>query len=304
MPKYSTVIICTHNRAHLLKRVLKSITRQTLKPEQFEVIVVDDGSSDDTASVCECLRKEIPNMQYVSTGKNIGTGSAANLGMRSARGDYIIFTDDDCIAHREWAERLRDTLDREPIVAGAVVSPVSNFIKLCHHIAQFGPFTPGRKAGPISFIAGANMGFRRSVLEELNGFQDIKRCDPDTEIILRARSKGYQIYFAPDAVVTHDPDRTTLESIFKYSSDHASSTIILRNQHRSLLRTPFILRSPALILATSPVIALGVTASYYLRSWDLLKFFWTFPMIYALKLAWCWGAARGLRKWNNLGRDG
>jgi GT2 family glycosyltransferase len=142
------------------------------------------------------------------------------------------------------------------------------------------------------------MGFRRSVIEDLNGFQEIKRRSPDMEFILRARSKGYQINFAPDVVVTHDPNRTTLATIFSYASNQASSTIILRSQYKSLLRTPFILRSPALILAASPVLAFGISARYYLRSR-----FWTLPVVYALKLAWCWGAAHGLRRWNNSGRE-
>ncbi len=231
----------------------------------------------------------------------MGTGRAANLGIQSARGEYLMFTDDDCIAHELWAERLLNALAKAPIVAGAVESPVSNIVKLCHNIAQFGPFMPGRTAGPINLIAGANMGFRRSVLENLNGFQDVKRCDPDMEIILRARLKGYRIYFAPDVIVTHDPDRSTLAAIFSYSAEHASSTIVLRNEYRSILRTPFILRSPALILVTSPMIAFGVTTKYYLMNWKLLKLFWTFPMVFTLKLAWCWGCAYGLRTWDHSG---
>jgi GT2 family glycosyltransferase len=198
---------------------------------------------------------------------------------------------------------MREALDSNHIVAGAIVSPVSNFAKLCHNIAQFGPFAPGRKAGPIDFIAGANMGFKRSVLEDLNGFQEIKRRSPDMELILRARSKGYQINFVPDVVVTHDPDRTTLSSIFNYASNQASSTIILRNQYQSLLRTPFMLRSPTLILIASPVLAFGITARYFLHSSSLLKFIWTLPVVYALKLAWCWGAAQGLRRWDQSAKE-
>jgi GT2 family glycosyltransferase len=154
----------------------------------------------------------------------------------------------------------------------------------------------GRKAGPVEFIAGSNMGFRKSVLKELNGSQEGRRCAEDMELILRARLKGYRIYFVPDAVVTHDHDRTTLAKILKYSLEHASVTILLRNQYCSLLRTPFVLRSPALILMAAPVIALKVTAGIYMSNLHLAKYFWTAPMVFALKLAWCWGAACGLRR--------
>lgn len=293
---FVSVIIRTYNRANLLKRVLHSLASQTLSNEQFEVMVVDDGSIDSTIDVCKTMRRKLPNIKYVSSGANIGLGSLTNLGVRSAGGDCILLIDDDCIAKEDWVERLSISLSREQIVAGAIASPVSNYIKLCHNIAEFHPFMPGRKARAVESIAGANMGFRRSVFEELNGSQEGRRCADDMELILRARLKGYRIYFVPDAVVTHDHNRTTLADIFRYSSEHASVTILHRNKYCSLMHTPFVLRSPALILMAAPVIALKVTAGIYLSNLYLLKRFWTAPMVFALKLAWCWGAARGLRR--------
>jgi glycosyltransferase involved in cell wall biosynthesis len=294
--------MCTYNRAPLLQRALKSLSRQTLRPEQFEVIVVDDGSDDNTAEVCEVMRHEMPNIKYRSAGRNTGIGSAANMGVQSAQGDYLIFTDDDCIAREDWAECMRDALMKYPLVAGSVKSPTSNFIKLCHNIAEFHPFMPGRKAGPTDFIAGANMGIRRSLYEEVKGFRDADSLAPDMHFILKARQAGYQIHFVPEAVVTHDHARTSFSSIFRYSADHASETILLRNRYRLLMNTPLVLRSPALLLAAAPVIALKVTAGIYVNNINNAKFIWTSPVVYALKLAWCWGAARGLRNWNKSGR--
>jgi GT2 family glycosyltransferase len=292
---FVSVIIRTYNRAHFLERVLSSLANQTLSTEQYEVIVVDDGSKDSTREVCNKMRLKLPDIRYVSSGTNIGLGSITNLGVRSARGDYILFVDDDCIAKKDWVECLSKPLKHENIVVGSVVSPVTNYIKLCHNIAEFHSFMPGRRAGPVEFIVGANMGFRRSVFDELNGTQENRRCAEDMELILRARLKGYRIYFVPDAVVTHDHNRTTLTEIFRYSSNHASVTILLRNQYRSLLHTPFVLSSSILILMAAPVIALKVTTGIYLSNLYLLKRFWTAPTVFALKLAWCWGAAMGLR---------
>jgi GT2 family glycosyltransferase len=229
-------------------------------------------------------------------------GCAANLGVQSSKGDYLIFTDDDCIAREDWVESMSAALLKYPLTAGTVASPTGNFVKLCHNISEFHPFMQGRKAGTVDFIAGANMGFRRSLYEELKRFPDRRVISPDMHFILRARQEGYQIYFIPDAVVTHDHDRTSFSDIFRYAADHASETILLRNRYRLLLRTPFVLRSPFLILATAPVIALKVTASIYWGNINNVKFFWTAPVVYALKLAWCWGAAHGLRNWNNSRR--
>lgn len=298
-----SIVICTYNRAKLLGRLLLALSRQTIAPEQLEIVVVDDGSEDETHMVSERMRSSLANLKYISPGRNIGLAGAANLGIQSSQGNYILFTDDDCIPREDWAEQVCAALDRHPIIAGAIASPDRDFIKLCHNVSEFHPFLPGRKARSVKFIAGANMGFRRSAIEELRGFLTEREYSPDMELILRARQKGYKVHFTPQAVVLHDPARTTLKSILRYSADHASATIILRNKYRSVMRTPFVLRRPAFILAASPIIALRVTGEIYLRNLRLIRHFWTAPVVYALKLAWCWGAARGLRAWIRAGRE-
>jgi GT2 family glycosyltransferase len=260
------------------------------------VIVVDDGSTDSTLAVCETVQEELPNLKYISISVNCGLGHARNVGVKVASGDYILFTDDDCIPQKDWIERLSAVLYQEPIAAGAVATDASNYWKLCHNIAEFHAFMPSRKPGPIDFIAGANMGFRRSTLEELNGFKAVRKHGEDMELILRARASGYQVFFSPEAVVIHDPQRTSPRSIFRYSYAHASESILLRNLYRELLRTPFILSSPALILAASPLIALKVTADIYLRNSNIPLAIQTMPIVFALKLTWCWGATWGLLK--------
>ncbi len=292
---FVSVIVCTRNRAQPLSRNLKSLARQDLPATEFEIVVVDDGSEDNTAAVCESARRESHNLRYVATGVHVGLARARSLGLKESRGDYLLFTDDDCIAHSDWARHMRDALSREEIVAGAVAASHGNYFKLCHSIAQFHEFMPGRKAGPRTFIAGANMGFRRSVLEALNGFDRTARCAEDTELILRACSRRHRPHFLPEAIVTHDPERTNLRSIFRYAVEHAATTIRLRNRYRRILRTPFLLRSPLLLIIASPVIALKVTADVYLRNPLVARLFWTIPIVYALKVAWCFGAARGLR---------
>lgn len=291
-----SIIICTYNRAGLLERALRALARQTIRPEHFEVIVIDDCSEDATATVCDIARRDLPNLRYVCNSTNMGIPGAANRGICVSSGDRLLFTDDDCIAHNNWVECMGKALLSEPIVAGAVASPVSNYIRLCHNIAEFHRFMPGLKGGPVQFIAGANMGIRRSVIEELAGFQNCAMLAPDMEMVLRAQSKGHSIFFEPNAIVTHNPDRTTLASVFRYASKHASETVVYRNQYRSLLRTPFVIRLSALTVLASPLIALKVTLGIYLKNTSLMRFFRTIPLVYLLKVAWCWGAAVGLRK--------
>ncbi len=133
-----------------------------------------------------------------------------------------------------------------------MASPTSDFVKLCHNIAEFHPFMPGRKAGPTDFIAGANMGIRRSLFEEVKGFRDTDPVAPDMHFILKARQAGYQIHFVPEAVVTHDHDRTSFSSIFRYSADHASETILLRNRYRRASAVLHLSSAPRVTSRCSP----------------------------------------------------
>jgi cellulose synthase/poly-beta-1,6-N-acetylglucosamine synthase-like glycosyltransferase len=207
----------------------------------------------------------------------------------------LLYTDDDCIPRPDWALRMVEALSQEPVVAGAVTPSHGSFVQLCHNVAQFAGYMPCRKAGPVAFMAGANMGLRRSVLEEAGGFCEGMRCAEDMELCLRLRARGYRPHFSPDAVVAHDPDRRRLPVIFRYAMEHAATTVQLRDKHRSMLRTPFVLRSPLLLLAASPAIALVVTVRIFLGSGAPARHFYTAPVVYALKVAWCIGAARGLR---------
>jgi GT2 family glycosyltransferase len=297
------VIICSYNRAKLLERALRSLARQTLSPDRFELVVVDDGSSDATAGVCESLRRDgLPNLKCMRT-EHAGLASARNAGARSTAAERILFMDDDCVAAPDWVERMMAALGRHPVIAGAVATSRDNFCRLCHNISQFYAFMPSRKPGPVDFIAGANMGFHRRVIQEVGGFEDNQRHAEDMEFILRARGNGYRPCFAPEAIVTHLPDRVTPAQIIRYAARHAECTILLRQQHLRTLHTPFVLRSPALLLAGAPLIAFKVTAGIYAGDRELLRLWWTAPLVYATKLAWCAGAARALRRQRRVSED-
>lgn len=293
--KIASVVLCTFNRAKLLRRALESLAQQTIEPEKFEVIVVDDGSDDETQEIVREMSSKHSFIRLLSGEGNMGSSGARNLGFASAKGEYILFTDDDCIVKDNWIETMCAALDREPIVSGSIESPKSGYVKLCHNIAHFHPFMPNHKSGPVGFLAGANMGFHRSVIEELGGFDDEMILAGDMQLCLRARSRGYQPYLNQEAVVVHDPEYISLAGAVKSSYAHAATTISLRNEYRSLLNTPSVLKYPAWIRVASPLIALSVTSKIYLWNPRLLSSFWTVPFVFFLKVVWCFGAARGLK---------
>jgi glycosyltransferase involved in cell wall biosynthesis len=291
----ASVVVCTRNRARRLERLLESLAAQTIRPETFEIIVVDDHSEDETPSTCRKWRERFDNMVPVRLERHSGIGAAGNRAIARATGQFLLFIDDDCIADPGWLEGMIQTLETAPIAAGAIRSPTANYFQLCHNIAQFHPFLmPGPVTRRLEFIAGANLGVRRDVMTALDGFNAATPI-PDMEWILRARQRGFTIAFAPRGAITHDPDRYSCRAILTYAGAHASHSIQLRNHFAALLHTPRLFRSPLFLRLASPLIALFITAAIYARNRQLWRRAITFPVVFLAKVAWCWGAARGLR---------
>ncbi len=290
----ASVVICTYNRSKFLERLLESLSNQTMPSDLFETLVVDDSSSDDTTKVCKRFSSGILRLKYICTEKNSGLAKARNLGVAAVSSDFVLFTDDDCIPLQDWIEKTCYALEKHPIVAGAVDSTRSSYLRLSHDIAEFHGMMFNRKSQYIQCIAGANMAFRKDVLLHLNGFREELRLAQDMDLMIRAQIKGYRIFFEPGSRVTHHHDRKTISEIFGYSVRHAKATIALRNQYGEFLRTPFFLRSPYLTLLAAPFISLGVSIRIFLGTPGMLPFISTAPVVFGLKLAWCWGATRGL----------
>ena len=289
-----SVIVTTYNRSQLLQRLLSGLANQTFPNEKFEIIVVDDGSTDDTATICKAMSTLLPNLVLLKMETNSGQARSAIRGIVIAKGDKYLFTDDDCIPDPTWIEKMNESLLKYPIVAGAIRTPLSDYRILVENISEFHPFLLGNRDRVVPFIAGANMGYRKEFFNKVSAFKP-GYAIPDMELILRARESGFSIQFIGEAIVTHDPRRGNFQKIIHHATHASYHTIQLRNTHATLLKTPFILKSSALLLLFSPIIALAKTIQIFTGNRELLRVLHAAPAVFLLKLAWCWGAFRGLR---------
>src|ERR1019366_9141445 len=124
VPRISAVV-CTYNRAELLPRALDSLATQALPAGQFEIILVDDGSSDATRAVAADFARRAPNFVAIHH-VNRGLGAARNTGWRAARAPLIAFLDDDAIAPPEWLDticRRFAAADARVAVLGGPIDP-------------------------------------------------------------------------------------------------------------------------------------------------------------------------------------
>src|SRR3954452_2766035 len=98
-----SAVFATHNRAGRLGELLASFRRQTLSPDEFEVIPVDDGSNDGTQEVLElAMREGGLRIRPLKLERSLGPAAARNAGWRSARAPLVAFTDDDCVTDPDW----------------------------------------------------------------------------------------------------------------------------------------------------------------------------------------------------------
>lgn len=206
-----SVIICTHNRAKSLEATLAALLELELGGIwSFEALIVDNASSDDTPAVIDAAiaRASFP-MRRLSE-RRAGLSHARNAGLQASSGDFILFTDDDCIVQRDWVRSAVNVLGGGPprFVGGRVEPLEPDDVQV--------PVRTGEaterlvSAGQIiAFMHGANMAFTRSVVEKI-GLFDVDlgagtrfHCAEDTDYLYRALRAGVLITYEPSIVVFH-----------------------------------------------------------------------------------------------------
>ncbi len=212
-----SIVIPTCDRRDILSRCLEALARQTYP--NFEIIVVDDCSTDDTP---ELLRRMVdmpdgPPLRALRNDQPAGANPSRNRGIRAACGEFVAFLDSDCIAEPEWLAGLMRGFvsDRVAAVTGRVVDlPPSNIYELTfkgtHRLAR---------PGPARRLVAGNMCVRRELL--LRYRLDEDRAEPATDsdgrrdiavsgrgdeegLFLLLRAAGYEQHVVPDAVVLHE----------------------------------------------------------------------------------------------------
>jgi len=198
-PRVSVAIV-TRDREQRLAALLGSLRRQTLGTRAFEVVVVDDGSSDGTAELLERESRRGDLSLIVKRGRGAGIPAARNVAWRAARGKVVAFTDDDCEAAPSWLEAGVAECERNPeaFVQGTTLPHPDE-------LDQRGPFSRTlniRRLGP--WFQTCNMLYPRELLERIGGFDErLAQSGEDADLAWRAIRAGGTPVFAEDAVVLH-----------------------------------------------------------------------------------------------------
>jgi len=210
-----SVIICTYNRAGMLARVLESLDHQTLDRARYEVIVIDNNSTDQTSQLVEAHRGRALHRYCVETRQ--GLAYARNRGVREADGHYVGFIDDDGEAKADWLERALDCLTSPslPLAVGGPVLPLYDAPKPEWFKDEYETRWKGdqpRCLIPGESLSGSNMFFRRDIVQRCGGFDvrvgvcgDVLSVGEETGLFARIwlEYPGALIYYSPGIVVRH-----------------------------------------------------------------------------------------------------
>jgi len=202
-----SVVIPVYNCADTIRICLGSIFAQSYPRNHFDVIVVDDGSTDETVSVAQALAAALKERLTILSQVNAGPAAARNAGIRVAAGTIVAFTDADCVAAPNWLESLVHVFDQHPDVAG-VGGPLDNAAKSNTLVARYllaADFYRHRThSGAVQYLLTANAAFLRLALLDIGGFTKQSHAwAEDADLSFRLLQSGYRLLLAQAGAVTH-----------------------------------------------------------------------------------------------------
>lgn len=297
---FVTVTICSLNGGKRIGDCLKSIVEQTYEKENFEIIVVDDGSIDNTSDIANKYKAQV-----IRFNENKGIPVARNAAFKAAKGAIVVSIDDDCIANSEWLENLVNVFSDENIIAagGKIVSYSRETIAQ-RYLEATGYGNPARRMEnknvgiirrlfayfltmlkPIMFEIGvidvsavytANAAYRRDSVIEIGGFDEKLKTSEDSDLSARLLKFGKRIVYVPDSVVSH----RHYEKISK---------VILEPYKRSKNTFDFYLKERKIPpIFPMPLIYLVISLVGFLLFYKSMVFFFMFLLFLPILLYWWW----------------
>lgn len=227
VPRVS-VVVATYNGGETLGECIDSLLN--LDYPDYEVITVDDGSTDDTPQITASYQQ----IRALRLRTNMGLSNARNLGIRAATGEIIAFTDSDCRVDPDWLKFLVDGLLNSKVagIGGPNLLPEED-----SPVAALVMAAPGGPAHVMfddrmaEHVPGCNMAFWKWALDAIGGFDPIfEKAGDDVDVCWRLQRRGWQLAFAPAGVVWHHR-RSTVEEYLRQQAGYGAAEAMLLAKH-------------------------------------------------------------------------
>lgn len=229
-----SVIIPCYNNASIIAVQLEALANQQYS-ESWEVIVSDNGSTDDTQLIVKQYCEQMPNLRLVDSSDRQGAGHARNVGVQVARGDKLLFCDADDEVAPGWLEAMSEALDKYDFVAGRLDPHKLNqeWVLRSRQCPQQEGLQKYNYPPYLPHAAGCNLGVKRSVHETVDGFDESMLRLHDTDYCWRIQLAGTKLNFAYDAVIYYR-FRETLSGICRQARVWGEHNVLLYKKYRQL----------------------------------------------------------------------
>jgi GT2 family glycosyltransferase len=257
-----SVVIATFNSAETLGEQLDALATQDWQGP-LDVVVSDNGSTDDTRAVVESYGELFPSLTFVDSSDAPGPAHARNVGVSVATGDYVLFCDDDDKVGDGWLKAMATALERHPFVAAKLEYSELN---PAWSRGIYGEVQRDDLPAPASFLpfaGGASIGVRRNVHMNVGGFDEALPVGEDADYCYRIQLSGTPIHFVPAAVV-HRRDRQHLGEIFRQFRGYGRAWATLLKQY-----APYGMQRPSQLRALAGWFLLVPRLPFYLRTREL-----------------------------------
>jgi len=209
-----TFIIINWNGGKFIQECVNSILNQTYK--NIEIIVVDNASTDDSPFIIEKIQYNIPNLHLIKNHKNVGFAAACNIGIKRAKGEFIVCVNNDAVLSQEWLmEVMKEIMYSTGIaIASGPIFYYTDPTLIWSFGAKFDcvsgfSWNLGQKKhiygiDEFDYLSGCVLIIRKSALQKIGMFDEsFFLYDEDVDICFRARYKGYRLAFIPKALAWH-----------------------------------------------------------------------------------------------------
>ena len=259
--KLSVILPC-FNGAETIALQLEALANQQWDGD-WEVIVSNNGSTDDSMEIVERYRDRLPNLRIVNAHTppepRLGVTHSYNVGIQAATGDAFAFCEADDEVTPGWVAAMAKALINYDLVAGPLDYTKLNpdwLVKAFGTGIQLKKFNVVKFIHPAPYASGCNMGMRRSTYETVGSINQAIRYVWDMEYCWRVQDAGFQLHFVPDAVA-HYRLRHTLRGLFRQNRNWGEEQALLRRlNHRAIGRLAIVKDSVSVLINVLGVVTI------------------------------------------------
>ena len=242
-PKFVSIVVCTFNRAENIVQSIKSLLNQDYPKDLYEIIVVDDGSSDNTRE----LVSKYP-IKFIRHQKNLGISASRNSGLKASKGDIYVCFDDDCVADKDWLRNIVRVFEERGNINGVcgLTVPGKNMSIMDEYLDQSDYTNPSpmifsqntnilyrfitylisminpplkeiKEITQVYEVYGANSSFPTKILREIGGWVENLSGVEDTDLCTRIRNKHPEnkFFINPNAKIIHNHELSFIDFVQK-----------------------------------------------------------------------------------------